>query len=176
MTQAPTLEAELNERLLRSVRIDNTGVCVTWASVALSVSPESLEAAELEDALRKDRAARHRKQEAELAELTYLRDNILTDPAMARSYWFKHHGALAPLLDSQFEEVAERLTGGSAAGRNLALADVIGRFLDELRAEDKEYLLSQLAHVFRSFDRSDLAGELNGQEEPKVEARLQPGW
>lgn len=129
-------------------------------SAELTVSPEAQRAAQEWDELQRQLAMDRLRQEVELSELAYLREHILSQPSVARAYWLKHHpNAFGDLLDDRFERIAEKL-GRSNEDPNVAIARVISDFLSDLGADQRQYLLAQLAKVFTSFERTDLAERL----------------
>lgn len=101
---------------------------------------------------------------ATLARLTTIRDMFLRDSAMAGLWWSE--GKPERLLElaahkDKFGTVVS-LLDGTAADRAEAdqTRELINLFLTDLGPHHREYLLEQLALVFASYDRPDLADKL----------------
>lgn len=155
--------------------IGGTHIRLAGATVILTATPQAQQMAQEWENTERQRAAGRLRRQLELDEIAYLRDEIFSHPETARCFWLKHHpGALNDLLDDRFERIAATLDGsGSGSGFGSGpdgggdaqrdVARVVLEFLDGLTAADRGYLIDQVARVFCSFDRDDLADRLPGR-------------
>jgi hypothetical protein len=96
----------------------------------------------------------------EIDRLRHLRDDIFTQPDIARTYWLdKHPEALDAVLEERFDRVAEKLTSGPQPS-TLVVANVIREFLAGLGPEHKEVMMGLLHKALADFGRADLARRL----------------
>lgn len=144
--------------------IPGAGIRLISASVTLQVEDGDRKFAEQKADL--SRQARFHADDAEttLARLTAIRDMFLRDPAMAGLWWSE--GKPERLLElaahkNEFSAIVSLLdgtdTGGAEADKTGALINV---FLTNLSPDHRAHLLDQLARVFTSYERPDLAGML----------------
>ncbi|MEV7628685.1 hypothetical protein [Actinoplanes sp. NPDC089786] len=148
-------------------RIDwtSSGRGALAVTVQLTASPEVRRIATEWEELRSRLAVERMRHALEDEELRHLRQDIFSQPAVARTYWLKHHpGALTDVAkDEPFESIAAKL--GAASDRpSLAIARLIEDFLGKLDPKHAEYLVDQLANVFASYDRDDLSQRLVAAE------------
>lgn len=134
-------------------------------TVHLSVSPEIRRIATEWEELRSRLAVERMRHALEDEELRHLRQDIFSQPAVARTYWLKHHpGALDDVAkDEPFDSIAAKL-GAASDRQGLAIARLIEDFLGKLDPKHAEYLVDQLANVFASYDRDDLRQRLVAAE------------
>ncbi|MFI6758928.1 hypothetical protein ACIBF5_07260 [Micromonospora sp. NPDC050417] len=159
VTALTLVEAELSYRL-PLMNLTQSKIRLAGCAVSVTVQPEVRQVATLAEQLRRNLVVQQLEQQLEQAHLRYLREQVLSDPATARTYWFKHHpGSLDPLLGDQFERVAARLTS-SGSPEIPAIAGVVHDFLSGLDEDERRYLMARLGDVFVSFDRGDLAARV----------------
>jgi hypothetical protein len=162
--------AEANDALIMAFaqmagsEIPGTGIRIISASATLQVEDGHRKFAEQEADL--NRQARFHADDAKvkMARLTTIRDMFLHDSASAALWWSE--GSPERLLElaahkEKFSTVVN-LLDGTAAERAEAdqTSELIRVFLAELGPHHREHLLDQLARVFASYDRPDLAGKL----------------
>lgn len=162
--------AEANDSLTRAFsqiagsEIPDTGIRLISASAALQVEDGHRKFAEQEADL--NRQARFYADDAKvkMARLTTIRNTFLHDSAIAALWWSE--GKPERLLElaahkDKFGAVV-RLLDGTAADRVEAdqTSELINMFLTDLGPHHREHLLDQLARVFASYDRPDLADKL----------------
>ncbi|WP_033344872.1 hypothetical protein [Catenuloplanes japonicus] len=161
VNRAGDLEIELNLLAQGSWRQQTpAGAQVTWTQITVTASDSARAAAESLATIARQAEVDLAKHRAELDRLQYLRDDVLARPAVARSYWLERHkSSLNDLLDERFELVAAKF--GSSTDSSVAMiAGLLEKFLTGLDADSQAYLLGQLGIVFASYDREDLAREL----------------
>lgn len=111
----------------------------------------------------------------ELRHLEFLRDEIFTKPDIARMYWHtRHPGDLQALSSSAFTDIADKLRPAESKGpsANHALIGLLQSFIGGLSEDDRAHLVRKLGVVFHSFERGDLADQLNAvAEEARQEAK-----
>ncbi|WP_433831189.1 hypothetical protein ACQP2E_12840 [Actinoplanes sp. CA-015351] len=120
----------------------------------------------LSRARRRENADRERRRQ-ELCYLEFLRDEIFAKPDIARMYWHTRHPRdLQVLHSTDFGAIADVLRPTKSIGPSTddTLADLIRDFFDGLSEDDRAHLVRNLDVVFRSFERSDLAGQLDALE------------
>ncbi|MGY3520761.1 hypothetical protein ACVMYR_31155 [Micromonospora sp. PTRAS2] len=164
-----TAVAELVDRLnaYRSVpwRIHGTELVVTLLHVRLTATAEAQTITEAWEEEQREEAREILRQQQELRQLRYLRDEIFGDPGIARMYWHvKHPTDLTVLAGNSFEDIAERLKGdaptAAVSPQGQTIAGLMGEFLGGLDEDERSHLIDQLGVVFRSFRRPDLAERL----------------
>jgi hypothetical protein len=99
----------------------------------------------------------------EMAEVDFIRRELLSDGGRARAWWFKKHPEdLATIRDGTFDEIAERLSppGRREPGRSDAVAELIRESLDRLEPSGTGQLLTSLERVLREVGIHDLAYRL----------------
>ena len=143
------------------------------ASAKIEVGPDDQRMAEEREGLRRQTALAREARLEEVERLRVLADQILATPTVARLWWLEGKpGKLEDLVakgkDGMFEQVAELF--GVPAERPAAdpIAELIRLFLQGLDARFREQLISQLRFVFTSYERSDLAGGLDGYQHPRA--------
>ncbi|HZN19012.1 MAG TPA: hypothetical protein VFB84_12695 [Micromonosporaceae bacterium] len=148
VTQAGNAENEINTSIANGVR------------VRLAVGPQARAAAEAFLEIDRQAALEHVRQRAELERIRYLRESVYSRPDVARSCWLCHHpDQLNAMLDIDFEGIAEKF-GDVRESRFLVIAELIGDFLGRLEDGERRYLVGQLGQLFSSYDRPDLAEQL----------------
>lgn len=148
VTQAGNAENEINTRISSGVRVQ------------LAVGPHARSAAEAILEIDRQAALESLRQRAELERILYLRESVYSRPDVARSYWLYHHpDQLKAMLDIDFEKIAEKF-GDAEESRFRVIAKLIGDFLGQLEDGDRRYLVGQLGQFFSSYDRPDLAEQL----------------
>jgi hypothetical protein len=144
--------------------IPGTGIRLISANATLQVEDGHRRFAEQEADL--NRQARFHADDAKvkMARLTTIRDMFLHDSASAALWWSE--GRPERLLElaahkDKFSTVVN-LLDGTAADRAEAdqTSELINVFLADLGPHHREHLLDQLARVFASYDRPDLADKL----------------
>jgi hypothetical protein len=161
-TRLETMQNDLNNYFATARTIPNTNLVLLQASVNLEATPEALQFTQEWEQIQRQIVLDRLRRSAELEHLTYLREEIFSDPAVARSYWMKHHPtSLNELLDDRFERIAERLGQSPANVPEATVSRLIGLFLADLDSSERQYLLAQLSRVFTSFSRDDLAARLD---------------
>lgn len=162
--------AEANDTLIRAFaqiagsEIPGTGIRLISASATLQVEDGHRKFAEQEADL--NRQARFDADDAKvkMARLTMIRDMFLHDSASAALWWSE--GKPERLLElaahkDKFSTVVNVLDGTTADRAEADQAcELINVFLADLGPHHREHLLDQLARVFTSYDRPDLAGKL----------------
>jgi len=148
VTQAGNAENEINTRIANGVRVQ------------LAVGPLARAAAEAILEIDRQAALERLRQRAELEQIRYLRESVYSRPDVARSYWLYHHpDQLNAMLNIDFDGIAEKF-GDAEESHFLVIANLIGDFLGRLEDGDRRYLVGQLGQVFSSYDRPDLAEQL----------------
>jgi hypothetical protein len=148
VTQAGNAENEINTSNIHNTRVQ------------LGVNPRARAAAEAMLEIDRQAALEHLRQRAELERIRYLRESIYSHPDVARRYWLYHHpDQLTAMLGIDFEEIAEKFAG-AAESRFLVIAKLISDFFGRLEDGDRRYLVGQLGQFFSSYDRPDLAEQL----------------
>ena len=152
VTQVGNAENEVNTQI-------GNGVCVH-----LTASPSARAAAEAIREIERQAALERFEQQAELERIRFLREDVYAHPNVARSYWlYRHPDQLNEMLDIDFEAIAEKF-GEAEESRFLMIAKLIGDFLGRLDDSDRRYLVGQLGRFFSSYDRPDLANQLESAE------------
>jgi hypothetical protein len=161
---------EANDTLTRAFsqiagsEIPGAGIRLISASATLRVEDDHRKFAEQEADLNRQARFHADNAKATMARLTTIRDMFLNDSAMAGLWWSEGKpervldlaahkdtfGAVVSLLDGTAADRAE-------ADKTGALINV---FLTQLGPDYRERLLDQLARVFMSYDRHDLADKL----------------
>ncbi|MEU7778887.1 hypothetical protein [Micromonospora parva] len=121
----------------------------------------------LRGAQRQEKAEQESRRR-ELRHLEFLRDEIFAKPDIARMYWHtRHPGDLQALTSDAFTDIADQLRPADPGPpcANRALIGLLGNFIGGLTEDDRAHLLRQLGIVFRSFERGDLADQLNAISE-----------
>jgi len=143
------------------------------ASTKIEVGQDDRRMAEEREGLRRQTALAREARLEEVERLRVLADQILATPTVARLWWLEGKpGKLEDLVtkgkEGMFEKVAELF--GVPAERPAAdpIAELIRLFLQGLDARLREQLISQLRFVFISYERSDLAGRLDGYQHPRA--------
>jgi len=148
VTQAGNAENEINSRITNGFRVQ------------LAVSPQARAAAEAILEIDRQTALERLKQRAELERIRYLRESIYSRPDVARSYWLYHHpDQLNAMLNIDFDGIAEKF-GDAEESQFLVIAKLVDDFLGGLKDGDRRYLVGQLGQFFSSYDRPDLAEQL----------------
>lgn len=161
---------EANDMLIRAFseitgsEIPGAGIRLISASATLQVEDGHRQFAEQEADLK--RQARFHADDAKIkmARLTTIRDMFLHDSASAALWWSE--GRPERLLElaahkDKFSTIVNLLDGTAANGAEADQAcELINVFLADLGPHHREHLLDQLARVFTSYDRPDLAGKL----------------
>ena len=108
--------------------------------------------------------AEQESRRRELRHLEFLRDEIFAKPDIARMYWHtRHPGDLQALTSNAFTDIADKLRPAEPGVPCIdhALIGLLGNFIGGLTEDDRAHLVRQLGIVFRSFERGDLADQLN---------------
>ncbi len=161
---------ETNDALTRAFsqiagsEIPDTGIRLISASATLQVEDGHRRFAEQEADLNRQARFHADDAKAKMAYLTTIRDMFLHDSASAALWWSE--GRPERLLElavhkDKFSTVVN-LLDGTAATRAEAdqTSELINMFLADLGPHHREHLIDQLARVFTSYDRPDLADKL----------------
>ena len=162
--------AEVNDTLIRTFaqiagsEIPGTGIRLISANATLRVEDSDRKFAEQEVDL--NRQARFHADDAKvkMTHLTTIRDMFLHDSASAALWWSE--GKPERLLElathkDKFSSVVNVLDGTAANRAEVdQTSELISVFLADLAPHHREHLLDQLARVFASYDRPDLANKL----------------
>jgi hypothetical protein len=144
--------------------IPEEGIHLISASATLQVEDSHRKFAEQEADLNRQVRFCGDDAKAKMARLTMIRDMFLHDSANAALWWSE--GKPERLLElavhkDKFSTIVN-LIHGAPVDRSAAdqTSELIKVFLADLGTHHREYLLDQLARVFMSYDRPDLADNL----------------
>ncbi|WFE65061.1 hypothetical protein [Micromonospora sp. WMMD714] len=165
VTVASHLADLINARGVTETPVPQTCLVLTRLHVRIAVPAESLAVTTAWEVAERRATLEKQRRTDELHQLRWLRDEIFARPDMARMYWHLHHPAdLRSMTDATFDQIAAQLGGDERVVSPQAEEDpisvLIGKFLAGLGADERRHLIGQLDRVFRSFDRTDLAGQL----------------
>lgn len=161
---------ETNDALTRTLsriagsEVPGTGIRLISASASLQVEDGHSKFAEQEADLNRQTRIHVDDAKATMARLTTIRDMFLHDSASAALWWSE--GRPERLLElaahkDKFSTVVNLLHGTPVDhGEADQTSELINVFLANLGPQHREYLLDQLARVFTSYDRPDLADKL----------------
>lgn len=162
--------AEANDTLTRAFsriagsEIPGSAIRLIFASATLQVEDGHRRFAEQEADLNRQARFHADDAKAKMARLTTIRNMFLHDSAIAALWWSE--GKPERLLElaahkDKFGTIVS-LLHGTAADRAQAdqTSELINVFLTDLGPHHREHLLDQLARVFTSYDRPDLADKL----------------
>jgi hypothetical protein len=144
--------------------IPSTRIRLIAASATLQVEDGPRNLAEQEADLKRQARLHADDAQAKMARLTMIRDMFLHDGAIAALWWSE--GKPERLLElvahkDKFNMVVNLLHGVTVDRAEPDQAsDLINVFLADLGPHHREHLLDQLARVFTSYDRPDLADKL----------------
>jgi hypothetical protein len=161
---------ETNDALTRAFsriagsEVPEAGIRLISASATLQVEDGHRKFAEQEADLNRQARFHVDDAKANMARLTTIRDMFLHDSASAALWWSE--GRPERLLElaahkDKFSTVVNLLHGTPVDhGEADQTSELINVFLADLGPHHREYLLDQLARVFTSYDRPDLADKL----------------
>ena len=148
--------------------IPGSGIDLVAARAELTVPDDILEFAGRKADIQRRASIEAADLEAKHAYLIRLRDMFLKDAGVARLWWLD--GDPDKLLDlakhaAEFDAIVTTIAGSQGASTQPdTIAPLIDRFLTELGPHHREYLIGQLAQIFKYYDRSDLAEELRSTQ------------
>ena len=154
---------ELNVTLQRHLDLPDVGVRLAGVSAELVAEPQAVELAERREAERREALQARETLLAKLERLRLFGDQVLADPVLARLWWLDGKIDKLPQMvdmDAVFEKAAVRMGSDAASRPDDPVPDLIRTFLDGLGPEHRSLLVKQIAHVFVSYERSDLAESL----------------
>ena len=157
---AAILQAELNRHLSRGSPLFNFDPTITCAIVRISVDESALAAAQERDALRRESALTELRQEADVNRLRYLRDTILTDPALLMA-WLLESNPSAPgevlKHGEQLKGLAQQVSPNTVNQVGLEFAKIAAKFVERLETPALKELVVNFKKLVASFEQSDLA-------------------
>jgi hypothetical protein len=149
---------------LRGHEIPEASARLDAVNATLRVEEADREFAQRKSDFNREALLQNDELQSRLARLTTIRDLFLRDSAMAGLWWSE--GKPDRILDLAARkdslDAVVSLFNGTAADRAEAdrTGELINVFLTDLGPEYREYLLNQLARVFVSYERPDLADGL----------------
>jgi hypothetical protein len=155
----------LNIWFSRLPEMPNSSIRIHHARVTvLAVPDEHRDFAQRMAAVERQANVETAGMEATRKRLTTIRELFLSDSPMARLWWSKGEPDRLLSLNgdsANFESIVDLVSDspGEHAGLDQT-ASLIDRFLADLGPDHRQYLLTQLAKVFVSYQRPDLADEL----------------
>ncbi|AHH94080.1 hypothetical protein [Kutzneria albida] len=153
------IEAELGVL----TRVEGSQVSVQVREVELAVPEESRAATELYQEVQRRKLARGWERDLHIEELRHLKDDILSDPAMATVWWLHNNGNQvdqALEMSTKLRRLAEVLADQPEQSNPDTVMSLVDRFVDRLPEGARWRLLSNLAEVFSHYGSPDLASEL----------------
>lgn len=170
---AGSARTALNLELRRHLILHEANLRLEGVQVDLTAEPRGCELAAHFEELRRQATVARADQQARLDRVRMFGADVLRDPLLARLWWLDGKIENLPQmvqLDSVFEQAAVCMGGATSEDQIVAdpLPGLVRAFLDGLRPEHRELLLRQLAHVFVSYERPELARSLDGLRPDEV--------
>lgn len=163
VTHHEQLQHRIEAELGYLVQVGDTQVSVQVLEVELSASDEAKAATELFQQVQRTKLARGWERDVQLDELRHLKDDILSDPAMATVWWMHNNGNeidQALEMSTKLRKLAEVLATKGEQTKAETVVSLVDRFVDRLPEGARWRLLSNLADVFSHYGSPDLASEL----------------
>jgi hypothetical protein len=159
---------ELNASFIGTRLLPGTGIQLLSASASLSVAEKDRDFAAKQATIARQADADAAELAAKHTHLMRLRELFLRDTATAMLWWSDgDRDRMLGLADheKQFDTMVRLITGsphGTAPPDEIA--PLVASFLADLGPDHRRFLISQLAKVFESYHRPDLAEELRRSE------------
>jgi hypothetical protein len=130
------------------------------------VLPDDRHMAETYEALLRETALTRTQQREKLERLRILSDQVLSDPALAGLWWLDNKPDKLPELvtlgkKKVFEEAVSLFGTSSEHATPDPIPELIRLFLHDLGPDLRQQLIERLHLVFISYERPDLAGQLD---------------
>lgn len=161
---ATEAESAVNIALRSAIDIPGTNVHLIYVRAALTANQLDREFTEQHENMRRRTALARAEFQAERDRLKLLRDYFLSDRPTAMLWWFNGDRQKLSQLTSMGEDFrkAVELLGDVSEHSQYGdqIAAIIEKFLSGLGVQHREYLLGQVASVFRSYESPSLAENL----------------
>jgi hypothetical protein len=159
---------ELNEFLAAMQLPGELGIRLLSARVTLRVAVEDHDFALRQASIARQAQADAAELAAKHAHLMRLRELFLRDSAMAMLWWFDgDRDRMLSLTEKgdRFDTIVGLITNSpNVAPQSDKIAPLVADFLADLGVDHRTYLIGQLAKIFESYHRSDLAEALHKSE------------
>jgi hypothetical protein len=176
VTHCEQLQHKLEAELGYVTKLEDARIAVQLVEIELTCTDESRAATELYQELQRRRLVRGWDRDLKLDELRHLKDDILSDPAMATVWWLQNNDNQvdqAVEMSAKLRKLAQIMTENDERSTTDTVASLVDRFVDRLPDGARWRLLSNLAEVFSHYGSPDLASELpeldggGGQHRPR---------
>lgn len=162
---APAANDALNASFAARRVIPGSDIQLAYARATLDVAKDDRDFAERKADIERRASIQTADLEAKHAYLMRLRDLFLGDAAMTGLWWSNGDpDRVLRLADPalEFDAIVSKIAGSPNSPELLEdkIAPLIGRFLTGLGPDHREYLIGQLAKIFKSYHQPDLAEEL----------------
>jgi hypothetical protein len=163
VTQCEQFQHRLEAELGYVVKVADAKIAVQLTEIELSCTDAARAATELFQELQRRRLVGGWDRDLKLDELRHLKDDILSDPAMATVWWLHNNDNQidqALEMSAKLRELAQFITEKDEESTTDTVASIVDRFVDRLPDGARWRLLSNLAEVFSHYGSPDLANEL----------------
>lgn len=163
VTQCEQLQHRLEAELGYLIKVDEAKIAVQLTEIELGCADSARAATELYQELQRRRLVSGWDRDLKLDELRHLKDDILSDPAMATVWWLHNNDNQidqALEMSAKLRKLAQFITEKEEESTTETVASIVDRFVDRLPDGARWRLLSNLADVFSHYGSPDLASEL----------------